>query len=275
MPKNKKLVDDIGFWSEVKHDVLYRYIERYSQILSKQPMLTHAYIEGFAFSGVNWSREKDHYVMGSPLIALALKPPFTEYHFVELDEEKAALLRRAALSANNPDVHFYVGDCNKVLPMEVFPRFQRRFRKRAFCLLDPYGLGQLDWRVVCAAGVLGTMEVMINFPVMDLNMNVFWRNPDAVSADQAQRLTRFWGDDTWREVAWSTQDSLFDDPLKTDVHSIIEAYGNRLKEVAGFRFVATSKRFANRAGSTLYYLFFATQNETGYKIGRYVLSKFT
>ena len=39
-----------------------------------------------------------------------------------------------------------------------------------FCLLDPYGL-HLDWEVMRTAGELGTIDMFLNFPIMDMNRN--------------------------------------------------------------------------------------------------------
>jgi hypothetical protein len=45
--------------------------------------------------------------------------------------------------------------------------------------------------------------------IMDANMNALKRNPDAVAPEQAQRMTAFWGDDSWRQAAYRTEQGLF------------------------------------------------------------------
>jgi hypothetical protein len=37
------------------------------------------------------------------------------------------------------------------------------------------------WDVVHAAGQSRAIEIFLNFPVMDMNMNVLWGNPEKVS----------------------------------------------------------------------------------------------
>ena len=50
---------------------------------------------------------------------------------------------------------------------------------RALCLLDPYGL-HLDWDVIQQAGQSEAVDMFLNFPVMDMNRNAIWRNPEKV-----------------------------------------------------------------------------------------------
>ena len=45
--------DEIGYWSEVKLDIVKEYATAYSTILTKQPGLHHVYIDGFAGAGVH------------------------------------------------------------------------------------------------------------------------------------------------------------------------------------------------------------------------------
>src|SRR5207245_928555 len=103
-------------------------------------------------------------VAGSPLNALHVRPPFREYHLIDLDGAKAASLRE--LMANKPNVHVYEGDCNEVLLRGVFPRLRYEDYRRGLVLLDPYGL-HLDWSVIRTAGQLGTVDMFLNFPVSD------------------------------------------------------------------------------------------------------------
>ena len=44
-------------------------------------------------------------------------------------------------------------------------------------MLDPYGL-HLDWEVIETAGKMRSIEIFLNFPIMDMNRNALWRNPD-------------------------------------------------------------------------------------------------
>ncbi|HUP62722.1 MAG TPA: three-Cys-motif partner protein TcmP [Thermoanaerobaculia bacterium] len=142
--------DEIGFWSEIKLDILRKYWPAYTRIVKKQSWRFHAvYADAFAGSGKHISRTSGEFVMGSPARALEVRPPFDEYHFIDLDAAKVKSLTE--LAAERPNVHVHEGDCNTILMRDVFPRAQWKDFKRAICLLDPYSL-QLDWRVIAEAG---------------------------------------------------------------------------------------------------------------------------
>ena len=90
-------------------------------------------------------------VPGSPLNALLIDPPFTEYHLVDLDPRKIESLR--AVIGKRSDVHIHSGNCNEVLLRQVFPHLNHSDFRRALVLLDPYGL-DLRWEVLQTAGQL-------------------------------------------------------------------------------------------------------------------------
>jgi len=81
--------DEIGYWSEIKLEIIKDYATAYSTILSAQenPRLSHVYIDAFAGPGVHVSRETGEYVDGSPLNALLVKPPFRDFFFIDIDED--------------------------------------------------------------------------------------------------------------------------------------------------------------------------------------------
>jgi three-Cys-motif partner protein len=201
--------DEIGYWSEVKLDIIRDYAKEYSKILTaqKRPRLHHVYIDGFAGGGYHQSKQTGLVVSGSPQNALEIEPQFKEYYFVDLNMSKVTMLEEIASKRNN--VHIFYADCNEVLLEQVFPKVRYEDYKRGLCLLDPYGL-HLNWSVIKRAGEMKSIEIFINFPVMDINMNVLWHNPAAVNPRQAERMDAFWGDRTWREVAYTKEQDLFD-----------------------------------------------------------------
>lgn len=266
-------LDEVGYWSEVKLDIVRKYAAAYSVIMSKQGSIQrHLYIDGFAGAGVHVSKQTGEFIAGSPLNALNITPPFKEFHFIDMDGGRAQSLRE--LSAGRQDVFVYEADCNKVLLESVFPRASYGDFRRALCLLDPYGL-HLDWKVIHAAGQMRSIEIFLNFPLMDMNMNVLWRNPDKVHADQADRMDAFWGDRSWRDVAYTRTAGLFGDiEEKADGDAIAEAFRKRLGEVAGFKCVPSPMPMKNKTGAVVYYLFFASPNETGARIVRDIFKKY-
>ena len=46
-----------------------------------------------------------------------------------------------------------------------------------------------------------SVDLFPNFPIMDMNRNALWRNPVGVDEADLRRMTRFWGDESWRQAA--------------------------------------------------------------------------
>ena len=84
------------------------------------------------------------------------------------------------------------------------------------------------------AGQMKSIEIFLNFPIMDMNMNVLKKDTGKVEPQQASRMTAFWGDESWRQAAYNTTENLFGIEEKTDNEAVAEAFRERLKKVAGF-----------------------------------------
>jgi three-Cys-motif partner protein len=265
-------LDVVGYWTEIKLQILQEYANAYAQILKNQRFIKHvAYIDGFAGAGAHISKKSGELIAGSPARALSIKPRFSHYHFVEMDAARAQRLQGIG---DQKDVTVYQGDCNEVLLQEIFPQCRYEQYRRALCLLDPYDLNP-NWEVVETAGKMRSIEIFLNFMIMDANMNVLWKNPDVVASDQALRMTNFWGDESWRTAAYTIQQGLFG-PMteKTSNESVVAAYQKRLKEIAGFKYVPEPLPMRNSCGAVVYYLFFASQNLTGNKIAEHIFKKY-
>lgn len=181
--------------------------------------------------------------------------------------------------AGRGDTHLYDGDCNSILLNKVFPQATYEQYRRGLCLLDPYGL-HLNWEVIKTAGQMKSIEIFLNFPVMDMNRNVLWRkqNDSRIRPDDVQRMNAFWGDESWRNIAFtpSRQSNLFGEPEieKEDNETIAEGFRERLKKVAGFKYVPAPMPMRNSTGATVYYLFFASANSTGSRIVEHIFNKY-
>jgi three-Cys-motif partner protein len=265
--------DVIGYWSEVKLEIVRTYAAEYSKIMNKQAVVEkHLYIDAFAGAGQHISKTTGEFVAGSPLNALLIQPPFSEFHLVDLDGTRAAELRRVV--GQRSDVLIHEGDANSVLLKEVFPLCQYNDYHRALCLLDPYALN-VDWKVIETAGKMRSVEIFYNFMIMDANMNVLWRDPAKVSADQLARMDKVWGDRSWRDAAYEKSPGLFEVmEEKANNEAVAEAFRTRLKRVAGFKYVPAPMPMRNDQGAVIYYLFFASQNETGERIVKAIFNKY-
>ena len=265
--------DEIGYWSEVKLDIVRDYAATYSKILSaqKSPSLYHVYIDAFAGAGVHVSKATGDWIPGSPLNALKISPPFREYHLIDLDSKKINSLR--GLTNDYSNVQIYEGDCNTLLLEKIFPKARYKDYRRALCLLDPYGL-HLRWQVIESAGKAKSIEIFLNFPVADMNRNVLWHEPDRVDPQQAARMTEFWGDESWRKAAYDTTGNLFSFEVKQGNDAIVKAFRERLRKVAGFKYVPEPIPMRNGKSTIVYYLFFASQKPVADGIVTQIFDKY-
>lgn len=265
--KHKLEFDEIGYWSEIKLEIVKKYAQAYSTILAKQPGLTHYYIDGFAGPGFQLSKTTGTWVPGSPLNALNVKPPFKHHFLIDLDGGRLSRLKETI--GDRQDVELLEGDCNHVLLNQVLPRVRYEDYRRALCLLDPYGL-DLDWQVIAEAGRLRTIDLFLNFPIMDINRNALWTKPDQVSPARAAGMTRLWGGDSWKQAAYhkSAQENLFGESKleKAPNEAVVEAFRERLRNVAELSNVPKPIPMRNSMNADVYYLFFASAKDVANKI---------
>ncbi len=247
--------DVIGFWSQIKHSIIKEYASVYSALLENK-RLYHVYVDAFAGPGEHISKNTMSIVPGSPSIALAIDPPFREYYFIELDQDKATELRKIAKS--NPNVHVFHGDCNNILLTEIFPNIKWKDYRRGLCILDPYGL-DLNWEVIQAAGEMKSIDMFLNFPIQDINRNVLRRDRALVYPGSIKRMNKFWGNNTWTNESFSSAGNMFGYETKVSNDTFALAFQERLQNIAGFRYVPRPLPMKNSMNSTVYYLFFASQ----------------
>lgn len=202
-----------------------------------------------------------------------ITPPFNEYYFIDIDGAKVAELNK--IISDRPEAHVLEGDCNSILLTEVFPKVRWEDYRRGLCLLDPYGL-DLNWEVVETAGRMKGIDMFLNFPVMDINRNVLWSKPEGVDLADIARMNAFWGDDSWKEVAYRETQDLFGEVLeiKENNRTIALAFKERLQKVAAFAHVSQPLPMRNSRGATVYYLFFASQQRVAGNIITHIFGKY-
>lgn len=268
----------IDRWTEIKHEIISKYAHAYSQIMRRNGF-KHAYVDGFSSSGECFSRTQGKFVWGSAVQAALTDPPFAEYHLIDLDEKKLArlveIMKNVEMSPRQTgDVFIYEGDCNQIITEEIIPLVRYDDYKRGLCLLDPYGL-HYHWSTVCALADSKTFEVFFNFPVMDMNRTAIWKNPEKVKLDMIDRMTIFWGDDSWKNTAYYNEPTLFGDVIKkAESHEIVAKYCERLRDVAGFEYVCEPLPMKNSKNSVIYYLIFACHVPVADKIVTDIFDKY-
>jgi three-Cys-motif partner protein len=156
---------------------------------------------------------------------------FDHFYFIDLNPSKTAYL--ATLCKGRRDVDIVTDDATSYLTRKLLPTIQFAQYNRAMCLLDPYGL-HLEWDVMLQAGQSRAVDMFLNFPVMNMNRNAIWKNPEQAPQGGIERMTRFWGDESWKQAAYaeSAQYKLFPPPdrVKQGNDAIVAAFRDRLKK---------------------------------------------
>ena len=266
--------DEINYWSELKLEIVEKYGAAYTRAFARYPRLRKYYIDGFSGAGRHVARRTGQQIEGSPARALNIAPPFDGFHFVDMNPRKTDYLQQ--LCAGRSDVEIHTGDSSDHLIKTVLPTIEYKKYTRALCLLDPYGL-HLDWEVMHLAGQSKAVDMFLNFPVMDMNRNAIWHQPEKVPQDGIERMNRFWGDESWRTAAYAQarQTDLFGPVMvKQSNDAIVAAFMQRLKDVAGFRFVANPLPMRNSNKAVVYYLFFACKHPVAEKIITDIFDKY-
>ena len=265
--------DEIGRWSEIKLEIIEKYGAAYTKAFSNTSLKKY-YIDGFSGAGIHISKETKQEVKGSPTRALEIIPPFDAYYFIDLNKNKSDNLKKCCQNRNN--VHVYTGDCNEELIKNILPNIHYDKYNRALCILDPYGL-HLDWKVIEMLGKSKAVDMFLNFPIMDMNRNAIWKNPydRRIRDEDLKRMNTFWGDETWKDIAYTEERDLFGTvPVKQDNDIIVDAFIDRLKKVAGFSYVAKPLAMKNSNNAIVYYLLFASQKPVADKIIKDIYKKY-
>ena len=249
-------LDRLNPWSQIKHEIIEKYASAYTRILRTQRWAQrYVYIDAFAGAGVALDSEADVLTEAGALRALNVEPPFSEYHFIELDAGKAGILHQ--LARRRPSAQVHVADYRDVLP-HLLTRCRFEDFARGLCLLDPYGLS-VDYALLTQIAAMKTVEIFFNFMLVSANRNVLWRAAHSVSPRRAAMMTQAWGDESWREAAYDRQPNLFgaETQFKASNDRVIAAYRERLRD-AGFAYVPEPVAMRNSVNAPIYYLFFCS-----------------
>jgi len=284
----------VGPWAADKLERLGKYLAAYTTIMAKQKWWAEGFIFVDAFAGAGRAvvrgpkpakgppntlldfetpnEERDpnleRVLDGSPAVALAVNPPFTEYVFLERDPDRAA--RLAHLRDEFPDRTIIIqqGDSNEFLRSEFITTYDWQ-RWRAIVFLDPFGM-QVPWNTLTMLAATKGIEVFINFPVNMAIQRLLKRSAKFTDKER-KKLDDYFGDPGWYDLLY-TSEGLFGPQIgkaKDSGTLLMSWYQERLRAAFGFASPAYLVNATN--GHPLYYLIHAGPNENGVRIAGEVL----
>jgi len=156
-----------GPWTQIKLDMLRRYLGAFNTALQNRPSPTNRfrriYIDAFAGSGeceVKTSDMAVETIAGSAKLAIETAPAFDEIHLI--DHNEAHVVELNALIKGCPGVQVHQQDANTAL--------QQLIRKidwkssRGVLFLDPYGM-TVPWTTLELAASTKALDVWYLFPL--------------------------------------------------------------------------------------------------------------
>lgn len=186
---------DIGEWGEKKYNLVGRYCDIFTK--SMQHKWNHlVYIDLFASSGYARFRNSKKIIRSSPLIALSLPVPFTDYIFCEKDPDLCKALRiRVERDFPDKNVTIIEGDCNEEIDriISAIPKYSRTNTVLSFCFVDPFSLN-LSFTTIEKMGRYAMDFLILLALGMDANRNM--ENYLNISSD---KISKFLNDENWRE----------------------------------------------------------------------------
>jgi three-Cys-motif partner protein len=257
-------LDEVGYWSEAKLEIVAKYSKGASRILRSSGFKS-LYVDGFAGAGVHKSRRTGKLIAGSPLLVSRVQPPFERIELVEQDPERVALLRSQFAEDRRVQVHH--GDANDLVP-RIVKGIARNSDWRAVVLLDPYKLN-LKWGTIRGVGATRAADMLIHLPTMQIQRNVVRRTLEAGVESEQQRMTELWGGTGWQTAAYREEETLFgSEESKAGILDIAHAFRERLIEPhgAGFKFCSRPVPMRNNGRRVIYYLLLASQVDVAVKV---------
>jgi three-Cys-motif partner protein len=170
-----------GPWTEIKLDAIEYYLQCYTKAL-KRAGFDLTYIDAFAGTG---SRDIERLVgglfegtpletvkqtlAGSARRAVAVRPPFDHFVFIEMNETRCDALKDIQVENPGVDIQIIRAEANdrlrKIVGEQPWVR-KDNSKSRGVVFLDPYAL-HVDWETLKALASTRVFDVWYLFPIRD------------------------------------------------------------------------------------------------------------
>ena len=270
-----------GPWTIKKLDILEKYLNAYTTAL-KSKSFNLMYIDAFAGSG-KIAFPKDligdvtGFVSGSAERALRItNKPFDKLIFIESHNKRCLELDNLRKEYPKRKVTIENTDANSFLANINF----NSKSWRGVLFLDPFAT-EVEWVTIEKISSFNALDTWILFPVSAIaRMLPVSREPDEIGKAWGRRLTRIYGDNSWRDLYKNTSPDLFGKTgteREYGVEGLLNIYKEKLSNQFGDRFLQYSKTLKNSRNSPLFEFLFCAGNPSGAnlakKIARDILKK--
>lgn len=205
-----------GDHTEMKVDVLRRYLTAYMTVMKKQPYFLLWYIDAFAGSGTRievipekedlfgYSPARTRIFEGSAKIAMGLDRPFNRYRFIEAHRGRRNDLQKVSAEFAGLDAECLPGDANQeITKLLSTPEWRGVSNNRGVIFLDPYGLG-VDHSTIKAIAQTKKLDVWYLFSLQGVYRQAA-HDPNKIDLRKNERLSKIFGREDWRELFYQKE----------------------------------------------------------------------
>lgn len=226
-----------GPWTEIKLDAVEYYLQCYTKAL-KRVAFDLTYIDAFAGTGTRDVKRRvgglfegapietvKQTLAGSARRAIAVRPPFDHFVFIEKDDLRCSALADIQTENTGIDIRIIPGEANEVLRELVGEQPWVRkdnSNSRGVVFLDPYAL-HVDWETLIALASTRVFDVWYLFPIRD-TIRQLARNFEGIGPKEPM-LDRLLGPE-WRELysiapEETLKHDLFDQPIEPEMRRVV------------------------------------------------------
>ncbi len=273
-----------GQWTIEKLEILESYLDAYTPALKNTPFKL-MYIDAFAGTGqvtlpgdggnplALWGSDDDlrGFVSGSAERAIRIdRKPFDKLIFVEKEQKRCDELENLKKEHPGRDIQIENSDAN-----EFLRNLQQDWNQwRGVLFLDPFAT-EVEWAAIEMIESFKALDIWILFPTSAIaRMLPISQQPEDISPEWAKRLTRIFGDESWRDLYQSYATLFGEDGItrQPGIDGLITMYKKNLERLFGNRFLEQSRPLKNSRNSPLFEFMFCVGNPKGIRLATRIAS---
>lgn len=238
-----ELAIEVGPWAKDK----LHYIRAYCDIFNtgmKAQWPTRTYIDLFAGPGICVIEGTGEEILGSPLVALQCKTPFTHYFLNDVNPGLIRALRSRTIPSEFTRVEYFYKDSNVVVN-DLLQRLPTS--SLDFCFIDP-----LNWEIN-----FDSIRKLTEKRRMDLAITFHIGNIKRVADEPPKELIDFFPNSDWQVEYRKAREM-----GKSSWRALLDVYENGLKAI-GYNEIKDYVLEKNRGNVPLYNLIFASKHPRG------------
>lgn len=264
-----------GKWTTAKTDYLQRYIDLFETSMRNKPWCARCYLDLYSGTGKYQVEGHNGFHLGSALVGLTTKHPFTHYFFADKSQENIDILSKRCEPADSLKKKFYIGDANTIV-QEVVREIKSIDQNRSkdqwpslnLAFLDPDGL-ELKWKTIETLATVNKMDLIIYYSQSGLTRNF----KNFIDSPEETEIDLFFGDSEWKTIYRENQQA-----KSLGLHrKLIDYYKYKLSTV-GYVDIkdiedGTEPLMKNSKEGPLYRLIFASKHPRGHDFWNKIIKK--